>query len=317
MRPINRDKDSGFTIIEVVVAISLVSIIFIGLAAIINASIRSTQSRRMEQQGQAILTERSEFVASVAYADLAMADTDATHGFSAGDQWDSDGVGPLAAEDVVLETGGAVAPHLQVITRGNIDYTIQQWVTYGDSDPTDTEFQDFKRTMTEVSWDLVNSTQTRRTESIVFKRAQGEATGVEFQLDEYAHLVIDALPGDVIVFPNFLTNTGGVDDSYDIDIVQEVGWDAELTRTDSFPLIDSNTNFLPDTGVPADLAPGADLHFDFTVKVPTDAVAGDYDFIEITFISIEDPTVSALFEFVAQLPEPTSGGGGGGGPSTP
>ncbi len=307
----NPGHEDGFTLIEVVVAVALASIVFIGLGAVINASIRSTQARRMEQQALAIVTEASETAASLSYAELALLDSDPTHGFTGGDTWDPDGAGPLPAEDLVLESTGGANPHVRQETRSNVTYTIQQWVTYGDSDPTDTEFQDFKRAITEVSWDLVNTTQTRRTESIVFKRAQGEATGVEFELAEYAHLVIDAVPGEKILFPNVLSNVGGATDSYDIDIVQEIGWIAELTRNDGLPLVDTNANFLLDTGWPVGQAAGTDLDLDFTVEVPADAEPGDYDFIEITFISTSDPTVSTVFEFVAQIPEPPKDTGGG------
>lgn len=312
----DEERDEGFTLVEVVVAVALASIVFIGLGAVINASIRSTQARRMEQQALAIVTEASETAASLAYAELALLDSDATHGFVPGDTWDPDAAGPLPAEEIVLETSGGATPHLRTETRGNVTYTIQQWVTYGDSDPTDTEFQDFKRAITEVSWDFVNTTQTRRTESIVFKRAQGEAIGAEFELAEYAHLVVDAVPGETIVFANVLSNVGGVSDSYDIDIVQEIGWTAELTRADTLPLVDTNANFLLDTGWPVGQPAGSDLDLVFTVEVPADAEPGDYDFIEITFISVVDPTVSTVFEFVAQVPEPPKDTGGGG-PSTP
>jgi len=294
--------------LEAVMAMALVVMIFVGLGVTINVALRAVQERRAEQQALGVLTSASESFANIQYEDLALNTSDGDHGFLPGSNHDSDGAGPLPAEEVAVHASGSV-DHLDTVASGGLTFTTRTFVTIVDRDPTDSSLDDMRRLSTTVSWEIRGLPRERRTETVIARQATGDALGFAFTLEDNAEL-IPVKPGDQVVRFNLIHNIGTEDDLYDLSFEQQSGWTATLTQqvctdpddfttcSDGFPLNDWNTNSLLDTDtVPA----GTDLVFKVKIDVPADAKPGDSEILHVTFLSGGDPTRSTLLEYVLDV----------------
>lgn len=107
-----------------------------------------------------------------------------------------------------------------------------------------------------------------------------------------------ASQGDTLLFDNVFTNTGNIDDTFNV-IVDEAaatfpeGTAFRLLKSDgATPLLDTNSDSIPDTGL---IAPGASYTVILEISLPADATGdnGGAGFaVDKTATSVEDPAVS-------------------------
>jgi prepilin-type N-terminal cleavage/methylation domain-containing protein len=145
-----RSGSDGFTLIELVVAVSLLAMVAGGFVASLGLGFRTIALARQRQSASSIAEARLEHLRSIPYADLAIdsaltksADPDSPdfNLSTDGSQFDVDGNGTM--EPVIVDPAG-VAHIEDPVTVGTTVMRIYQYVTWVD-DPAITGTQDYKR----------------------------------------------------------------------------------------------------------------------------------------------------------------------------
>lgn len=147
--------DEGIGLVELIVAVFILTVALVSLSGSIVASMASLHASRLSQEGISAATRALETARSVPYDLLAMRSPD----FTAGNTYDPDGPGPIAAEDLVVQADGVIGADVYPyrFTAGTV--TVETWVT---------EFDDAKRVTT-----MVTSTRGRPvTQSTIVADAQ-------------------------------------------------------------------------------------------------------------------------------------------------
>lgn len=125
----------GFSVVEAVVAITLLAAVFVLLAGLFSAMLINTVFARQNQQAIDIISEQIERIRSEVYEDTALRPTDigsdckivlvgTVHHF------DPDCGGPAApTEPIVLSATGTVSPYVSTVVRNNVRFTVSRYVT--------------------------------------------------------------------------------------------------------------------------------------------------------------------------------------------
>ncbi len=130
-------EESGFTLVEAVVSLFVLGIIFTALAAAAMGSIRASMNSRAEQQAIDFATQALEKARQAEYYGLAHDSTDVVADSAVdpcGATWcyDADGPGGSATEELVIQPGGSVNPHIETITsdvNNGTNFTVATYVT--------------------------------------------------------------------------------------------------------------------------------------------------------------------------------------------
>lgn len=163
MRDLWREEE-GFTLIELVVALSVLAVAVAATATVFYAGIRTGSADTHRVNGVALASRMSDQLRLVAYDRLGMAD-----GTSSSNDPVCDSASPI-----VIVANPAVAASDPPASTANVTYTVQrcvQWVA--DSHPWSS--QSYKRTTVVVSWSDVTGSHTVRQDSIAYPGGLGPA----------------------------------------------------------------------------------------------------------------------------------------------
>jgi prepilin-type N-terminal cleavage/methylation domain-containing protein len=175
---LRREHESdGFTLIELVVALTIATVIFSAMAAAGLAGVRASTIARQNQQSVDVLNRALEEARGISYASLAMVESDL--------QVDDDAISGsppqytvpngVGAEDIWLDDTGSVNPHVQVAdTTGTIEYTTRTYVTVPDGYTLDTAGQpNQKRLTVVVTWEAYGEERERVISTLLTETTRG------------------------------------------------------------------------------------------------------------------------------------------------
>lgn len=158
-RKLCRRKDSGFTLVEAVVSLSIATMVFLALATSLAAGIKGTALSRQNQQAGDALNQTLEVLRSQPVAAVAMRSSDPglTGLSSTGDPAGLAGCSCYnpatdsatgATEPLIISTVGGVSPHVTTLSQNNTTFTIRRYITQ----PTDQDSAVYRRATVIVSW---------------------------------------------------------------------------------------------------------------------------------------------------------------------
>jgi prepilin-type N-terminal cleavage/methylation domain-containing protein len=256
-----RHQADGFTLIELVVALTIATVIFSAMAAAGLAGVRASVVARQNQQAVDVLNRLVEQTRGVSYASLAMVTTDL--------QVDDDAIstGPtptfevpngIGTEDVWADDTGSVDPHVEIVTTTNgMEYTTRTYVTTPVGTTLDTAGQPNQKRLTIVStWDSYGQERERVISTLLTETTRGLPLP-RYGVTPTSPTTQTATPSTTLTWGFQVINRGARDtfnlsastgtwtyyvDS-DCDGARDAGESTELSNTDA-ALGDS----LPDTG---------------------------------------------------------------------
>lgn len=162
-RKLCRRKDSGFTLVEAVVSLSIATMVFLALATSLATGIKGTALSRQNQQAGDALNQTLEVLRSQPVAAVAMRSSDLP---STGDPAGLAGCScynPAAdsttgvAEPLIISTVGGVSPHVTTLRQNNTTFTVRRYITQ----PTDQDSAVYRRASVIVSWFAYGITHRR------------------------------------------------------------------------------------------------------------------------------------------------------------
>lgn len=156
----DQGDDSGFTILEVVIALTIFALVMIGLATSTAVGLRLVGASNGRQLASQLATRELELLRQENYDDVALLTTDALS-VDPGtlDDPNLDPVaqtflvpdGPTTPEALVLSLNGVVTPRVTTETIEGFKFSIRRYVTWVD-DPAIAGTQDYKRVTVAVQW---------------------------------------------------------------------------------------------------------------------------------------------------------------------
>lgn len=287
-------SESGFTLIEAVIAAALAALIVAAVGAMVASSLRSVGERRIEQSAAIEAGNALEELRGITYSDLEHDGADSTLGGMT--SVDPDGAGPVAAEQLVMGPGG-VTPSVLTRVANGVTLTVTRYVTWVDDDPADSLFEDYKRVSVLVSWTSRDIAREHRVEAIV----------TDFGITGSTPTTIPAGPGgDLELTPEnpsvvgiqeqemvqgFTLTNGGPDDRFNLVATKPAGASYTVAFYRDFTgngVLDPGDNLLSDTNADLEVdtgftpvATGSSLDL-LAVWTPTTSDAAGLHSIQIT-----------------------------------
>ncbi len=318
--------DSGFTLVEAVVALFVLGIVFTALAAASIGSLRASFVSRAEQQGVDFATQAMEKARAMAYGDLTMTTADL-----AGDprivtcpEGKCIVVDTGIQEELIAQPTGGIAQHRAQIASAlsnQLPVTIATYVT----NPKDTDAV-YKRVTVVANWTVGGVARTRTMSSLVTETNRGLPIPV-FKLTPLGS-TSQTINADFDVPFGFELSNQGAPDRWNLTIGGAAPWQWSLFRDDGNkvwdddPAIDvplTNTNApddaLLDTGR---IDPTASVVFWAVRAVPAGTPAGD-TWSLLTATSAAQPgaaTGTASVDMLVRVVVGAVTGGGGSGEVT-
>jgi prepilin-type N-terminal cleavage/methylation domain-containing protein len=259
---LNRRRDAdGFTLIELVVALTIATIVFSAMAAAGLAGVKASVVARQNQQAVDVLNRLVEESRAETYTSLAMVESDLQvndDAISSGSDPQFDVPNGIGAEDIWLDDTGSINPHVVTTTTAdNIDYTTRTYVTVPGDHTLDTAGQpDQKRLTIVVTWEAYGQERERVISTLLTETTRGLPLP-RYGVTPTSPTTQTVNPSTTLVWGFQVINRGARDtfnvsastgtweffvDS-DCDGARAAGEDTALTNTDS-ALGDSR----PDTG---------------------------------------------------------------------
>ncbi len=122
-------NDDGFTLVEVLVALVIVVLLFVGLSTTLTVSLRNLRNTRGEQQATALAQEGVEFSRSLDWAELAMIPADYSADLHVtGSQFVGSSIG-LSSNEALVESSGGLIPVYTTQTLDGQLFTVSHYVT--------------------------------------------------------------------------------------------------------------------------------------------------------------------------------------------
>jgi len=172
-----RGSDDGFSLIELVVALSIAMVIFAAMAATAIAGIRASVVARQNQQAVDVLNQVLEEGRSVAFANLAMVPSDLSVNDTSITGSTPAYVVPngIGSEPVWTDLTGTVNPHVVTEEGANgVDYTLKRYVTVPAGSTEDTAGQPSQKRYTVVAtWSAYGQTHERVISTIITETQRG------------------------------------------------------------------------------------------------------------------------------------------------
>ena len=210
-------NESGFSLIEVVVAVTLLALVMIGVATTLVSGLSGAQRTKRYHQATQLANEVVENTRDVSYGSLALQTTDIADDprITVG-EFDPDGSGPLVAEPVVsVASGAAVNPHVTTMSVSGETYDVRKYVTWVDQDDQGGAGQDYKRVTVELTWMVGGHTSSYTASTFVDEVRRGLPTP-KFMLSPESH-TITVTQGQEAVVP-FTVHNDGIVDAYDLQM---------------------------------------------------------------------------------------------------
>lgn len=290
--------ERGFTLLETVIAITLLAGVSVSAAAVFSRMLVGTLYSRQNQQAADVISEqiehlRAQSVAAVAMnaADLAGDPLITTDGLG-NRVFDPDGAGPLAAELVLAAEGGVVNPHRETVVRNHTPYTISTYVT----DPGDASGK-YRRVTILATWTNGRRSHERRSSTFMTLTRRG------LPLPNFtftAPVTVTKSQGSTVALPVTLTNRGATD-AWNLGVTLPTGrtWTVQWYRDNgngSYDagvdtlLLDADGDGRPETGLLGTDVP-VQLYAVFTLSgTETPTPAGDPAEMTLVAQSIGQPS---------------------------
>ena len=204
--------DSGFSLVESVIALTIAAIAFSALAAGMISSLKAVVNGRQAQQASDVLQQSMEKLRALGYdslamrsTDLAVGDTLALSGCSCYNPL-NDTTSGASTEPLALDPGGSVNPHVLLITENATVYKVREYVTK----PTDTTGVAYKRITVVGTWSSRGQSHTRSLSSfLTLSRSGLPLPDYKFTLSTSAAAC--ASPGANLVYGFSIKNNGARD----------------------------------------------------------------------------------------------------------
>jgi prepilin-type N-terminal cleavage/methylation domain-containing protein len=253
--------DSGFSLIEAVVALAIASVAFTALAASGMVAIKASLTGRANQQSADFLTRKIEEVRLLDYASVANVTSDLAGdpaiSTCSGKPCIDPGTGTKENIYVGTGTGGAINPHVETVTNANsggasnhTTYTLKTYVT----SPTDTYTAKYHRVTVVATWHLLGQDHTRRLSTMLAYSQKGLPLPV-FSLATKTATTVNVNSGARVVYGFKLTNQGAPDrfnlaqdDGYTWTWVYDNGDGVFTVSGDTTAVVDTNSDGVIDTG---------------------------------------------------------------------
>lgn len=172
MQALQRGPDArderGFTMIELVAALTILAIVMISVAFVFYGAMKAagTSARRTAAVG--IATRETEAMHAVPYDQLGFdAATQDTEGYTATDP-EGNATVPFEPSDTITEP--QITPYTEEEQRGTL-YRVQRYISWADASPAETDA--YKKTIVVVDWEDEGGPHSLRQDSIVYPGGQG------------------------------------------------------------------------------------------------------------------------------------------------
>lgn len=125
------DEESGFGLLDLVVGITIGTIIIIGLSGSLSSALGASRSTRTTVQSSLLAAERLEEVRGIRWGDALghLTGSLATASEVVNGSFDPDGSGPLAAEAVIENARGEIASYSRQVVYQGITFTTKVFLT--------------------------------------------------------------------------------------------------------------------------------------------------------------------------------------------
>ena len=155
-------RERGFTLIELVTALSLLSVAILGMASVFTAAARTTGVDLHRAVAVGLATQATEDLKTMAYPNLGMPDGTTSINAPA-----CAGLGTVVTADAsaVVVTDTDTPP-------GGVTYTLNRCITWADATQA-AETQAYKRTTVVVNWVDAGIGHTVRQDSVIYPGGQG------------------------------------------------------------------------------------------------------------------------------------------------
>jgi prepilin-type N-terminal cleavage/methylation domain-containing protein len=207
-----RGDDSGFSLIESVVALAIASVVFTALAAAMISSLKATVYARQVQQASDVVQQSMEQLRASGFDALAMRTSDLvvndplplaactcfdpTHDVASG----------ASTEPLVVGSSGSLSPHVATVTVNSTVYTLRSYVTR----PADSTGVSYKRITVVGTWGSLGQAHMRLLSSLVSNARSGlPLPDYKFTLATPATAC--ASPGGTLVYGFTIKNNGARD----------------------------------------------------------------------------------------------------------
>lgn len=298
-----RDAEDGFSLVEGLVAMALITLILTALLHTQISTLRTVHDSRLVDQATALGNEALEDARNYTYDDLVMLNSDLVGDpyVVAGTKVDPDGTGALAAEPVVRASAGApFTPHVITRTLQGVTFTIRKYLTWVDTASQGGSEQHLKRVVVIVDWQTGGDDETFRTSAMVARSRSGLGT-TRFEVSPLQQEV-EVEPGNQVALAHAVT-TLGITDTYNLEMPVPTGrsWVIEFhhdANADGVydgpsdpPLVDTNFDGIVDTG---NVDTNQTFHFLIVWDTLSSEAIGDVDVtLSVTSGARPDLTIEA------------------------
>jgi type II secretory pathway pseudopilin PulG len=308
------DDESGFTLVEAVVALFVLGIIFTALAAAAMGSLRASLTARAEQQAIDFATEALEKTRAADYYSLGNTSADVSGdprvSTCGSDKCIDPGTG--TAEPLVLSDTGSVTPHISAVNldlANNVTMDLYTYITR----PADST-ADYKRVTVVAKWSVAGHQRERAVSSLVTITDRGLPLPV-FKLTPLGGTSSSVNPDTDVPFGFELTNQGAPD-RWNLSFTGSAPTKWTLYRDDGDGVWEADTIDLPltNTNSEADalidtgrIDPTASVVFWAVREVDDSVIAGDY-WSTLTVVSAAQPSAETATASVDLLVRVVSSG---------
>jgi prepilin-type N-terminal cleavage/methylation domain-containing protein len=176
-----RHEADGFTLIELIVALTIATVIFSAMAAAGLAGVKASVIARQNQQAVDVLNRLVEQARGVNYATVAMVTAD----LQVNDNAITTGPTPrytvpngVGQEDVWAQGTGSINPHVETVasstTADGVEYTTKTYVTLPAGTTLDNSGQPYQKRLTVVaSWTTYGQTRERAISTVLTETTRG------------------------------------------------------------------------------------------------------------------------------------------------
>ena len=242
--------DAGFTVVEVIVAITIAGFVFLSMGLATIAAMKGTLTARQNQLAVDLGTQALERVRALDYADVTLVTGDSTLSGDprvvSGSRFDP---GTGTAEDLVLSSVGTLNPHQEIVSKNSVDYSIWAYVTEPDGVSTEV-----RRVTIVVTWPQGGKTRSKSVSTLVTQTRRGLPLP-RFQFTTVSASALTLGPSTEVVY-GFRVKNYGARDAWNLATTSGLTWtfyldadkDGVLDGSETTQLADSDANGAKDTG---------------------------------------------------------------------